>query len=172
MIKQLLLVIFAIVVIVAVAAFMRPDSYRVERAITINAPPERVFPLINDFDNFAVWSPWEKLDPEMERQISPVSSGKGAIYEWRGNSKAGAGRMEILESTPSSRILVKLDFLKPFESHNSSEYTLQPKGDSTTVTWAMYGPSPFASKVMQVFMTMDQMIGKDFERGLASMKRG
>lgn len=171
MIKQLLLVIFAILVIVAVAAFMRPDTFRVERSITIKAPPERVFTLINDFRNFAAWSPWEQLDPDMHRQISPTSSGTGAVYEWRGNAKAGAGRMEILESTPSSRILIKLDFLKPIESTNSSEYTLQPQGDSTKVTWAMYGPSPFVSKVMQVFITMDKLIGKDFEKGLANMKR-
>ncbi len=170
MIKQFLFVLLVIVVIVVVSAFRKPDSFRVERTAMIKATPDRIFPLVNDFHNFGAWSPWEQLDPQMSRSMTGATSGKGAVYEWSGNAKAGAGRMEILESTPSSRILIKLDFIKPFEGHNSSEYTFEPKGDSTKVTWAMYGPSPFVSKVMQVFTTMDKMIGGDFEKGLASMK--
>jgi hypothetical protein len=106
----------------------------------------------------------------MQRSITGPASGKGAVYEWSGNSKAGAGRMEILESTPSSRILIKLDFIKPIAGTNTSEYTITPQGDGTKVTWAMYGPTPFISKVMQVFVTMDKLIGGDFESGLATMK--
>ncbi len=102
--------------------------------------------------------------------MTGAPSGKGAVYEWSGNAKAGAGRMEIIESTPFSRIQMRLDFLKPFASTNTAEYTFTPQGDSTRVTWAMYGPSPFISKLMQVFVTMDKMIGGDFENGLAAMK--
>ncbi len=170
MIKQLLLVIIGIIAILAFAASRKPDSFRVERSTTIKAPPERIFALINDFHNFGVWSPWEHLDPNMSRSITGAPTGKGAIYEWSGNSKAGAGRMEILESTPSSRVLMRLDFFKPIASTSTAEYTLAPQGDSTKVTWAMYGPSPFLSKVMQVFVTMDGLIGGDFEKGLAAMK--
>ena len=170
MIKQLLLVVVGIVVLVAIRAMFVPDSFRVERSVTVKASPEKIFPLLNDFQQFALWSPWEKLDPAMSRQISTPSAGRGAVYEWRGNSKAGAGRMEILESIPSQSVRVKLDFLKPFESHNTTDYTLTPAGDSTRVTWVMHGPSTFPSKVMQVFMSMDKMIGGDFDRGLAEIK--
>ncbi len=170
MIKQLLLVVVGIIAILAFAASRKPDSFRVERSTTIKAPPERIFALINDFHNFGVWSPWEHLDPNMSRSITGSPTGKGAVYEWSGNSKAGAGRMEILESMPSSRVVMRLDFLKPIASSSTAEYTLAPQGDSTKVTWAMYGPSPFLSKVMQVFVTMDGLIGGDFEKGLAAMK--
>lgn len=170
MIKQLLLVVLGIVAIILVRATFIKGSFRVERSVTIKAPPERIFGLINDFHNFGQWSPWEHLDPDMQRSITGPASGKGAVYEWSGNSKAGAGRMEILESTPSSKILIKLDFIKPIAGTNTSEYTITPQGDSTKVTWAMYGPSPFVSRVMQVFVSMDKLIGGDFESGLATMK--
>ncbi len=170
MIKQLLIVVVVIVAIICIRAATRPDTFRVERSIMIKAPPEKIFALINDFHNFGVWSPWERLDPNMTRSMTGAPSGKGAVYEWSGNAKAGAGRMEIIESTPFSRIQMRLDFLKPFASTNTAEYTFTPQGDSTRVTWAMYGPSPFISKLMQVFVTMDKMIGGDFENGLAEMK--
>ncbi len=170
MIKQLLLVVLGIITVILIRATFISDAFRVERSITIKAPPEKIFGLINDFHNFGQWSPWEHLDPNMQRSITGPATGKGAVYEWSGNSKAGAGRMEILESTPSSRILIKLDFIKPIAGTNTSEYTITPQSDGTKVTWAMYGPTPFISKVMQVFVTMDKMIGGDFESGLATMK--
>ncbi len=138
--------------------------------VTIKAPPEKVFGLIDDFHNFGVWSPWEHLDPNMQRSITGAPSSKGAVYWWSGNAKAGAGRMEILEVTSPSLVKMKLDFLKPIASSSTAEYALAQQGDSTKVTWAMYGPSPFVSKVMQVFITMDKMIGGDFDKGLAAMK--
>ena len=170
MIKQLMLVILGIVIVVLIRAATRPDTFRVERSTTIRAQPATIFALINDFHNFGAWSPWELLDPDMQRAITGAPSGKGAAYAWSGNAKAGAGRMEITESTASSRIVMRLDFIKPFASSNTAEYTLVPQGDSTKVTWAMYGPSPFISKLMQVFTSMDKMIGGDFEKGLAAMK--
>src|SRR5713226_1182040 len=167
--------IIAIVVVVLLAAVLifaatKPDTFRVQRATSIKAPPEKIFVLINDFHSWGSWSPWEKLDPTMKRTHSGAASGKGAVYKWEGNGKVGAGSMEITESSPPSKVAIKLDFIKPFEGHNIAEYTLETKGDSTNVTWAMYGPSPFISKVMQVFFSMDSMVGKDFETGLANLK--
>ena len=170
---MLLLVICAVVVVillVLVVASTRPDSFRLQRSANINAAPEKIFPLINDFHNWAAWSPWEHLDPAMKKTLSGSPSGLGSVYEWTGNDKAGQGRMEITGSTPSSNVTIKLDFLKPFEAHNQTTFDMMPVGDSTKVTWTMTGPSNFMSKVMQVFMNMDKMIGKDFETGLGNLK--
>jgi uncharacterized protein YndB with AHSA1/START domain len=165
----------AIVVVVLVAALLafaatKPDTFRVERSATIKAPPEKIFPLLNDFQRWETWSPWEKKDPAMKRTFSVVSGGKGAVYSWEGNKEVGQGRMEISDSVPPSRLAIKLDFLKPFEAHNMVEFTLAPQGDATSVTWAMQGPSPYFMKIMHVFLDMDSMVGKDFEAGLANLK--
>lgn len=170
MIKQLLLVVLGIVSIIVARAMFIPGSFSVQRSITVQAPPEKIFPLLNDFQHVSQWSPWQQLDTAMASQISTPSAGKGAVYEWRGNSRAGSGRMEILDSKAPSRVRVKLDFLAPFESHNIADYTLTPTGTGSTVTWEMHGPSTFLSKVMQVFTSMDDLVGGDFERGLASVK--
>jgi uncharacterized protein YndB with AHSA1/START domain len=165
----------AIVVVVLLAALLvfaatRPDTFRVQRALGIKAPPERILPLITDFHRWNSWSPWEKLDPAMKRTHSGAASGKGAVYEWEGSGKVGAGRMEITESSPPSKVIIKLDFIKPFEGHNITEFTLQAQGDSTKLTWAMHGPNPYIAKLMLIFFSMDSMVGKDFEAGLAGMK--
>jgi hypothetical protein len=165
----------AIAVVVLLAALLgfaatRPNTFRVQRATSMKVPPEKIFALINDFHSWGSWSPWEKMDPAMKRTHSGAANGKEAVYEWEGNKKVGKGRMEITESSPLSKITIKLDFIKPFEGHNIAEFTLEAKGDSTNVTWAMYGPSPYIAKVMGLFCNMDKMIGKDFETGLANMK--
>ena len=166
----------AIAVAVLIAALLgyaatRPDTFRVEREATIKAPPEKIFALINDLRRWDSWSPWEKKDPAMRRTFSgDATSGKGAAYAWEGNSDVGQGRMEIAESVPRSRVRIKLDFVKPFEAHNIVDFTLEPKGDATSVTWAIYGPSPYISKLIGIFLSMDSMIGKDFEAGLAGLK--
>ncbi|MBP6814686.1 MAG: SRPBCC family protein [Burkholderiaceae bacterium] len=170
MLKRILLVVVVLIGALLAYAATRPDSFRVERAAVIKAPPAKVFALIDDFHQWAGWSPWEKLDPSMKRSHSGAASGKGAVYAWEGNGDVGAGRMEILETTAPSRVLIRLDFIKPFEARNTAEYTLRPEGEATRVTWAMYGPAPFVSKLMQVFVSMDAMIGKDFEQGLANLK--
>ena len=170
MFKTIAIVVIVLIAGVLVFAATRPDAFRVERSVTIKAPPEKIYPYFDDFNRWAVWSPWEKLDPAMKRTFSGASAGKGAVYAWQGNGKVGEGRMEILESSPSSKLLIKLDFIKPFEGHNTAEYTLTPSGDTTQVTWAMYGPAPYISKLMGVFVSMDSMIGKDFEAGLANLK--
>ncbi|HUK55896.1 MAG TPA: SRPBCC family protein [Nitrospiria bacterium] len=167
--------IIAIAAVVLIAALLiyaatRPDTFRVRRSASIKAPPERIFALINDFHRWGAWSPWEKMDPAMQRIHSGASDGKGAVYEWEGNNKVGKGRMEITESSPPSQVTIKLDFIKPFEGHNVAEFTLEPEGDTTKVTWAMHGPLPYMAKVIHVFFNMDRIVGKDFETGLANLK--
>jgi hypothetical protein len=169
MLKKIVLVIIVLVAVVLIWAATKPDTFRVERSTTIKAPPEKIEALIDDFHQWGTWSPWEKLDPNMKRTHSGAARGKGAVYAWEGNSKAGAGRMEVLDSSPS-HVGIQLDFLKPFASHNTAEFILQPNGDSTNVTWIMQGPNAYIGKVMSVFMSMDKMIGKDFEAGLANLK--
>jgi uncharacterized protein YndB with AHSA1/START domain len=167
--------IIAVVLLIAIAGILayaasKPDSFRVERTRDIKASPERIFALINDLRGWGAWSPYEKGDPDMQRSFSGADSGKGAVYQWDGNKNVGKGRMEMVDITPPSRIVIKLDFIKPFEGHNTAEFTMVPRGDMTRVTWAMFGPAPFISKVMQVFMNFDKMIGKDFEDGLNNLK--
>jgi Polyketide cyclase / dehydrase and lipid transport len=116
------------------------------------------------------WSPYENKDPAMQRSFSGAASGKGAVYGWDGNSNVGSGRMEILDSSAPAKIVIKLDFFKPFEAHNTAEFTMLPQADGTRVNWRMHGPAPFISKLMQVFMNIDHMVGKDFETGLANLK--
>ena len=168
--------IIAVVLAIAIAVVLilaatKPDSFSVTRAIDITAPAERIFPLINDFHQWVAWSPWENKDPALKRSYDGPASGKGAVYGWDGNKNVGSGRMEILEASAPSKILIKLDFLKPFEAHNTAEFTMLPQGAGTRLTWVMRGPAPFMSKLMQVFMNLDQMIGKDFEIGLANLKK-
>ena len=107
----------------------------------------------------------------MTRRLSGEASGKGAVYEWEGKGKAGGGRMEITNASPPSKVMIKLDFIKPFEGHNTAEFSFDAKGNrATEVTWAMFGPSPFMARLMGLFINLDRMIGKDFETGLANLK--
>lgn len=174
MLKRILLglaaVIVAAIAVVLILAMQQLDQFRVQRTVTINAPSEKILPHIADFHQWSAWSPYEHLDPAMQRTFSGAETGKGSIYEWSGNSDVGQGRMEILDATPD-KVAIKLDFHKPMEASNTAEFTLQPKGNATDVTWAMYGPMPFISKVMCVFFDLDKMIGPDFEKGLADLKK-
>ena len=159
------------IVAVLILASRKPDTFRVERTASIKAPPEKIFPLIEDFHRWQAWSPYEGRDPAMQRTFGGAERGKGAVYAWNGNNKVGSGRMEILEAPAPRKVVIKLDFEKPFEAHNTAEFTFAPQGDTTSVTWLMHGPAPLMSKVMQVFMNMDNMVGKDFAVGLANLKR-
>jgi uncharacterized protein YndB with AHSA1/START domain len=168
--------IVAVVLAIAIAVILilaatKPDVFRVERAAAMQAPPQKIFSLIDDFHQWGTWSPWEHRDPAMKRTFSGTESGKGAVYAWDGNKDVGAGRMEILDAVLPSKIVIKLDFIKPFEGHNTAEFTMLPRDGATEVIWAMYGATPFIGKVMHVFMNMDRMIGKDFEAGLANLKK-
>ena len=174
MVKTIAIVIVVLVVVplaaILIFAATKPDTFRVQRATSIKAPPERIFPLIADFHGWGAWSPYEKLDPAMRRTFSGAANGKGAVYEWDSDGKAGKGRMEITDAPAPSKVTIKLDFFKPFEAHNIAEFTLEPRGDSTDITWAMYGPNLYIAKVMSIFFNMDRMMGKDFETGLANLK--
>ncbi len=170
MFKILALVVVVLIAGVLIFAMTKPDTFSVQRSTTIKAPPEKIFAVLNDFKRWPDWSPWEKLDPSMKRTLGGAASGQGATYAWEGNSKAGQGRMEIIESVPPRKVGIQLDFIKPFEGHNVAEFTLAPQGDATQVNWVMRGPTPFVSKLMQVFVSLDTMIGKDFEEGLANLK--
>lgn len=170
MFKKIVIVVVVIIAGILIFAATKPDTFRVQRAADIKAPPEKIFALINDFKAWPAWSPWEKKDPAMKRTYGAVTRGKGATYAWEGNSDVGEGSMAITESTPPSKLAMKLDFVKPFEGHNRVEFTLEPKGDMTNVTWAMQGPTPYFAKIIHVFINMDTMVGKDFESGLANLK--
>jgi hypothetical protein len=170
-----IIAIVAIVLAIAVAVVLilaatKPGSFSVRRSTSVNARPEKIFPWINDFHQWKSWSPYENKDPAMKRSYSGAASGKGAVYGWEGNKNVGSGRMEILDASMPAKIVIKLDFFTPFEGHNTAEFTMLPQGDATSVTWLMHGPASFMSKVMQVFMNLDHMIGKDFEVGLVNLK--
>ena len=168
----ILAVVLAIAVaIVLVLAATKPDRFSVQRATTVKAVPETIFPLISDFHQWGSWSPYEHKDPAMKRSYSGAASGEGAVYAWDGNKNVGSGRMEILDASAPSKVVIKLDFFTPFEGHNIAEFTMLPQGDATSLTWLMHGPARFMSKLMQVFMNIDNMVGKDFEVGLANLKR-
>jgi len=156
---------------VLVFALTKPDTFRVERSLAVKAPAAAIYPQVADFRFWTAWSPYENRDPAMKRSFGGTASGKGATYAWDGNNNVGAGHMEILEANSPSTLRIKLDFERPFEGHNTAEFTFVPQGETTLVTWAMYGPAPFMSKVMQVFIKMDKTIGQDFEAGLASLKK-
>ena len=168
--KKTVAVLALVVACVLVYASTLPDSFRVRRGATIHAVRADVFDLVNDFHAWPRWSPWAKLDPAMQVTYSGSAAGRGAVYEWSGNRDVGRGRIEITESTTPSRVVMQLDFLEPFETRNLTEFTFETSGDSTLVTWTMRGPTPLLSKVMQVFVDFDAMIGKDFEQGLANLQ--
>jgi len=172
-----------VVLIIGIGGFLafaatRPDAYRVERSQRIDAPAEVVFSQLDNFKSWAAWSPWEKRDPAMKRTFEGPASGVGAGYGWQGNKEVGQGRMTITESKPprggsneTAHVSIRLEFIKPFASVASSEFTVKPEGDrAATVSWVMEGRNNLMGKAFGVFMNMDKMIGKDFEKGLANLK--
>jgi uncharacterized protein YndB with AHSA1/START domain len=170
MITTIAIVIVLLIAGVLVFAATKPDVFQVERKALIQASPEKVFTLINDFRQWAAWSPWEKKDPGMKRTFSAVTSGKGAGYAWHGNKEVGKGSMEIIESVSSSKIRLRLDFESPFEAHNIVTFTLDARGGGTEISWLMQGPVPYFAKILHVFINMDKMCGRDFETGLANLR--
>lgn len=168
MFKKVLIIIVIVLVLLMLGLVgliqMQPNDFRVERSTTINASPAAVFPHVNDFRLWQQWSPWAELDPECEYTYAGPDAGTGAIFAWSGNSDVGEGRMTILESRPHEFIQIELHFIRPFESTSTTEYTFEPAGDGTTVTWAMHGQHNFFTKAMCLIMDMDDMLGPDFER--------
>lgn len=164
------LFLFVAIAVVLGLAATKADTFRVQRTASIKAPAEKIFPLINDFDHWGAWSPYEKKDPAMKRTRSGAASGKGAVYEWDGDRNVGKGRLAIADTSAPSIVKLTLDFSRPFEAHNLVEFTLAPRGDATEVTWAMHGPVPYMAKIVHVIFNMDRMVGQDFEAGLANLK--
>jgi len=170
MLKKFFAILAALVAVVLLLATTKPDTFQVRRSAPINAVPDSIWHYLDDFHNWGAWSPWERMDSAMTRTYSGAPSGVGAVYAWSGNKKVGTGRMEITGAEPDSSLTIALDFLAPFEAHNTAHFSLAASGDSTIVTWTMTGPSPYLSKVMSVFVSMDRMVGPDFEAGLANLK--
>jgi uncharacterized protein YndB with AHSA1/START domain len=169
MITTILIVIAVAVAAVLAYAASKPDTFMVRRSVAIAAPPEKIFPMIDDLRAQSAWSPFEK-DPNMKRTHSGAPRGKGAVYAWDGNRQVGAGRIAITESVPSSKVVLLLDMVRPFKAHNTVEFTLDRIGAGTNVTWAMQGRQPYMAKVMGLFVDCDKMCGGLFEEGLAKLK--
>lgn len=163
------LLVVAIIAVLALAA-TKPDTFRVTRATTIKAPPEKIYPLIADFQRWTAWSPYENKDPAMKRTYGGAPGAVGQTYGWSGDKNIGVGSMTMTETAASSKVALKLDFVSPFEAHNTVVFSIVPQGDGTMVSWDMQGPTPFIGKIMHVFMNMDKMVGTDFEAGLANLK--
>jgi uncharacterized protein YndB with AHSA1/START domain len=163
-------VFLGIVAVFAIFVAMQPDEFAVERSATIAAPPEVVFNQVNNFHNWEAWSPWLPLDPQCQKTYEGPDSGEGAKFHWAGNDKVGEGRMQIAESIAPQRIVIDLEFIKPFAAQNVTLFTISPEPDGTKVVWNMSGKNNFMGKAMCLFMDMDKMVGGDFKKGLAAMK--
>jgi uncharacterized protein YndB with AHSA1/START domain len=171
MLGKLLLGLVIVVVVLAIVVATRPSTSHIERSILITASPENIFAQVNDFHSWAAWSPWEKLDPKMEKTFAGPPAGAGAIYAWNSdNGKVGQGRMTIERSDLPSSVSVKLEFIKPFTATNTVTFTMIPVGTQTRTTWAMDGHNGFLGKLFHLVMNMDKMVGDDFERGLTALK--
>jgi len=159
-----------LIVGVLVFAATRPDTFRVQRSTRIDARPETIFALINDFRRWGAWSPYEKLDPNLKRSYSESSSGEGAVYAWEGNSQAGSGSMTITKSTFPQAVSLSLDMTQPLSCHNVVDFTIEPQGEASQVTWAMQGRNSYLAKLFQTFCDMDRLVGGQFEEGLSNLK--
>lgn len=170
MIKKLLLAVVVVLAVFAVFVATRPGSYRVSRSKAISAPPTTVYAQVADFHQWEKWSPWAKLDPAMKTSFEGPVGAAGSSYAWTGNDKVGEGRMTIEEARPGERLRIRLEFVRPFASTNSTTFTFAPKSGATETTWTMQGNNGFAGKAFGIFMDMDKMIGNDFDKGLAQLK--
>lgn len=171
MLFNILLLVAVIIAALLIIAAFRPSEFRIMRSITMAAPPSAVFARVNDFRQWLPWSPWEKMDPALQRDYSGSSDGIGAIYDWNGNREVGMGRMTIIESRPVALIRIKLEFIKPMPGLATAEFSFRPEGHTTAVTWSMHSTnSNFLCKLMGMFMNMDKMVGTQFEKGLSDLK--
>lgn len=171
MLKKILIGVVVVLVICVVIVALQPSTYSVTRSLVINAPPEVVFPHVNELKKWAAWNPWEKLDPNMKMTYDGPEAGVGSSYAWVGNSDVGEGKMTITGSKPNESIQFKLEFYKPMAGVSDTEFTFKPQGDQTEVTWSMSGKNNFIGKAMCLVMSMDKMIGGQFEQGLADLKK-
>ena len=163
-------IIVGLIAVFLIYVAIKPGDFRIARSAVFAAPSEKVFPLINDFHNWPNWSPWAKLDPEMQTTFEGPASGVGSVYTWSGNKKVGSGKMTILESDPTRRILIQLEFMAPWVAKNLAEFTLTPQDNQTRLDWAMTGTHNYMGKLFGTICNLDKMVGKDFEKGLVNMK--
>ena len=170
MLKKILIGVAAVIVALAVVIALQPSTFHIERSTSVSAPPSIVFAQVNDFHAWQAWSPWEKLDPNMKRSFEGPASGVGAKYAWVGNDDVGKGSMTIQQSDAPSRVAIQIEFIEPIAATNTATFTFTPAGATTKVTWAMDGKNDFAGKAFDLFMSMDKVVGADFERGLAALK--
>ena len=170
MLKKILIGLAVVVLVFAVVVALQPSDFRVTRSATIAAPPAVVFSQVNDFHKWQAWSPWAKMDPAAKNAFAGPPAGTGAVFTWDGNSKVGEGRMTLTESRPPDLIRIKLDFVRPFAGTNDVEFAFRPEGNQTVVTWTMAGKNNFVARALCLFMSMDKMVGGEFEKGLAQMK--
>lgn len=166
----IILAILVVAALVVMYANTKPSTFRIERGIVIKAPASKVFAFLPDFHEWAKWSPWEELDPTMTKKYEGPTGNSGPSYSWDGNNKVGSGRMELLEAVENKRVRIKLDFIRPFKAQNLTEIILNEANGTTEVNWVMTGASPLMSKIMGLFMDIDKMVGKDFEKGLNRLK--
>jgi hypothetical protein len=170
MAKKIIIGLLLVIVGVIFAAALQPDEFALSRSTDIAASPADIFPRLNDFHRWEDWSPWAKLDPNMQVSYEGPSVGEGSVYKWSGASEVGEGKMTLLKSQPLELVRIQLDFLKPMEASNITEFSLAPVGQGTRVTWTMTGKNDFIGKVFCLFMSMEKMVGPDFEKGLAQLK--
>ena len=170
MLKKIVIIVVAVVAVFAVVVALQPSEYRVARSTTVSAQAPDVFAQVNDFHNWEAWSPWAKLDPAAKTTFEGPAAGQGAVFAWFGNDKVGEGRMTLTESRPAELVKIRIDFVKPFAGTSTSEFNFKPAGNQTAVTWAMSGQRNFLEKAMCLFVSMDKMLGGEFEKGLAQMK--
>jgi uncharacterized protein YndB with AHSA1/START domain len=170
MILRIIIIVAVLIGAILAFAATKPETFRVQRSITINASPEKIFALINDFHNWSGWAPQDKEDPTMTRTYSGAAKGKDAFSDWDSSGSAGKGRMAITESVPNKMISINVNFVKPFQAHNVNEFTLEPAGTSTKVTWTMNGTNLYIMKIISVFRSVDSVIGRHFESGLDNLK--
>ena len=169
MLETILIAIAVVIAAILVYAATKPNEFAVSRATSIQAPPDKIFPLVNDLRSHSLWSPFDK-GREMKRDYRGPSAGKGAALEFEGDRNVGSGRLAIVDASPPSKITMLLDMIKPFKAHNTVEFTFVPKGSATTVTWAMSGKQPYLGKLISTFINCDKMVGSQFEEGLAKLK--
>jgi uncharacterized protein YndB with AHSA1/START domain len=170
MLKSIAIIVVLLIGGVLLYAATQPDTFRIHRTASIKAPPDKIFALINDLRRFNTWNPYERKDPNLKGSYSGSASGKGAMYVFAGNQDVGKGSVEITDSVPPHKVSMQLHMIEPMEARNNVEFTIEPRGDSTSVTWAMHGPVSYFGKIVHLFFNVDRMVGGDFEAGLANLK--
>lgn len=167
--KSILRIAVLLVIILAAVGFFLPRNVHVERSTVINAHPGTVHAVLNSYRLFNRWSPWAALDPNTEYTVSGPPSGVGAKMAWTSENKnVGTGSQEIVESRPNEYIKTMLDFGS--QGKGSADFKLSPEGAGTKVVWGMdsdLGANPFAH---YFGLIIPGMVGKDYEKGLASLK--